>query len=106
MKQDKYDKEIKKVKKFAKNTPLEQLWNLDYVLSTIIYHKIRTFRKRGITGMPGYEGMTLKKWKRALKDIETGFKIKKDIDFENEEQKKKTKKAFKLFAKYYDSLWN
>jgi len=108
MKKDKYDKIIKKVKKFAKNTPPEQLWNLDYVLIIIIYHKIKAYRKCKYGGYPSE--LTPKKWKKTLKRMERGFKaMAKGENWntieEYHEMNKSYKKTLKLFSKWLPALW-
>jgi len=99
---------MKKVKKFAKNTPSEQLWNLDYVLIIIIYHKIKAYRKCEYGGYPS--GLTPKKWKKILKRMERGFKsMTKDENWDTIEEyheiNKRNKKTLKLFSKWLSALW-
>ena len=110
----------------------KELWNLDVTLTEFILPRLKAFKEMDRKGYPIIEGIdpqdekkTRIIWEGILDDMIKGFEahlrlVKNspynegdEIDYvsEKEEQKEKENQAtidkgFKLFARYYMSLWD
>ena len=104
----------------------EELWDLDTTLTNYILPRITAFRKMERHGYPVEDGLldeeynpseehrkTIEKrsmlqWENDLRSIELAFSLmSKSQSFERSEQANKDIKiGLKLFAEYYEYLWD
>lgn len=98
----------------------ESLWNLDETFDQIILQRLKQFRKMERAGFPN-EFNSQEEWNRKLDELIQRFDDRSAAlnrlfslnEFTQEElheliaqQEEKNKKTIKLFAKYYDNLWD
>lgn len=83
----------------------EDTWNLDAYLAKVISETTDYLRKN-LNGYPN--GLSLRSWKKILKQISRDIIVRDDIITEKSqlEAYAKRKKALELFVKYFNFLWD
>lgn len=101
---DKNDKRQKKWKKQRKQRGFDstELWNLDVTITKFVLPRLKAFKEE-IIGYPA--NLSEKKWDKILDKIIAAFEILSNEDpflYDDE----KVDNGLKLFAKYYNRLWD
>jgi hypothetical protein len=88
------------------------IWSFDWYLRIVLSNGLKKFRKDP-TGYPGHgEANTPKKWKKILKEMESGFRAVLEEDEKTgfgpkmNAAYKKEDKSLKLLSKWFGSLWD
>lgn len=83
---------------------VEDLWNLDHTLATIIHRHLVAFR----AGCPAYPAsLTPQKWEKYLLQMERAFELlsREVPSLADPAETKEIDKGFSLFKKYFQHLW-
>ena len=79
------------------------LWNLDYTIAKFIYPRLKAF-KEIINTHPS--DMSFEEWKNTLDKMILAFELLCLDKWCDDEEQNKINEGLKLFAEYYQHLWD
>lgn len=80
------------------------LWNLFHHITKFVLPRLIRFREMPRIGYPA--DLTEKRWNRILDQIITAFKILDKDDFANKKERRIIERGLKLFAEWFEHLWD
>lgn len=82
----------------------EDCWDLFHVIANFILPRLIRFRKMPMISYPG--NLSMKRWECILDKMIAAFKILAKDDIESPQEGRIIKRGLKLFAEWFQHLWD